>query len=70
MGETVTLAFRVPPKKAAALDKLAQSTERTKAWLLEQALGACAVEVLMPRPHLSGGRAPIAQHQDFYGARS
>ena len=23
-----------------------------------------------PRPHLSGGRAPIAQHQDFCGARS
>ena len=38
MGETVTLAFRVPPEKAAALDKLSKSTERPKAWLLEQAL--------------------------------
>ena len=38
MGETVTLAFRVPSMKAAALEKLARSTERPKAWLLEQAL--------------------------------
>ena len=28
------------------------------------------MSILGPRPHLSGGRAPIAQHQDFYGARS
>ena len=44
MGETVTLAFRVPPKKAAALEKLAQSTERPKAWLLEQALDEYLLE--------------------------
>ena len=44
MGETVTLAFRVPPKKAAALEKLSQSTERPKAWLLEQALDEYLLE--------------------------
>ncbi len=35
---TVTLAFRVPGEKAAALEKLAESTERDKSWLLERAL--------------------------------
>lgn len=35
---TVTLAFRVPGEKAAALEKLAKSTERDKSWLLERAL--------------------------------
>ena len=35
---TVTLAFRVPREKAAALEQLATSTERDKSWLLEQAL--------------------------------
>ena len=37
-GPTVTLAFRVPGEKAAALEKLAESTERDKSWLLERAL--------------------------------
>ena len=35
---SVTLAFRVRCEKAAALEKLAASTERDKSWLLEQAL--------------------------------
>ena len=28
------------------------------------------MSTLGPKSHLSGGRAPIAQHQNFYGARS
>ena len=35
---TVTLAFRVRREKAAALENLAESTDRDKSWLLEQAL--------------------------------
>jgi predicted transcriptional regulator len=35
---TVTLAFRVHREKAAALEKLAESTDRDRSWLLEQAL--------------------------------
>ena len=28
------------------------------------------MSTLRPKSHLSGGRTPIAQHQNFYGARS
>ena len=37
---TVTLAFRVRREKAAALEKLAESADRDRSWLLEQALDA------------------------------
>ena len=41
---TVTLAFRVRREKAAALEKLAESTDRDKSWLLEQALDQYLVD--------------------------
>lgn len=36
--QSVTLAFRVDPEKAAVLERLAETTDRPKSWLLEQAL--------------------------------
>ena len=40
MPETVSLSFRVAAKKAREVEKLAKATERSKSWLLEQALDA------------------------------
>jgi predicted transcriptional regulator len=40
MAQTVSLSFRVPAKKARAVEKLAKATDRPKSWLLEQALDA------------------------------
>jgi len=38
MTGSVSLSFRVSAEKAAALDKLANATERPRSWLLEKAL--------------------------------
>lgn len=35
---SITLSFRVSPEKAKALEQLAASTDRPRAWLLERAL--------------------------------
>ncbi len=37
-SDTVVLSLRVSPAKADALDKLSSSTDRSRQWLLEQAL--------------------------------
>ena len=39
-SDTVVLSVRVSAEKAAAIDKLAKSTDRSKQWLLEQAVDA------------------------------
>lgn len=38
MSQSVSLSFRVSPEKAAELQSLAETTDRSKSWLLEQAL--------------------------------
>ncbi len=40
MGSSAALSFRVDPKKARAIDKLAKATDRPRSWHLEQALDA------------------------------
>lgn len=39
-SESVVLSVRVSPEKAAALEELAESTDRSKQWLLERAVDA------------------------------
>jgi predicted transcriptional regulator len=40
MGSNAALSFRVSPKKARAIDNLANATDRPRSWHLEQALDA------------------------------
>ena len=54
---TVTLAFRVPQEKAAALEKLAASTDRDKSWLLEKALDAYLLSQAWQIEAIEGGVA-------------
>ncbi len=40
MAASVSLSFRVAPEKAETLDRLAETMDRPRSWLLEQALDA------------------------------
>ena len=40
MSAGVSLSFRVSKEKALAIDRLAEATDRSRSWVLEQALDA------------------------------
>jgi len=55
--KTVQLGFRVRPEKAALLDALAASTQRPRAWLLEQALDGYLERQAWQIAHIEAGVA-------------
>ncbi|MBW7835484.1 MAG: ribbon-helix-helix protein, CopG family [Sphingomonadales bacterium] len=59
MSESTPLGFRVPPEKAAALEKLAAATDRPKSWLLEQALDAYLETNAWQVAHIEQGLADL-----------
>lgn len=59
MSQSVSLPFRIPPAKAAALDELAEATDRPRSWLLEQALDAYLEAQAWQVGHIRQGLAEI-----------
>ena len=55
MAPAVSLSFRASAARAEMLDKLAASTNRTKSWLLEQALAAYLDREVWQAAHIDKG---------------
>ncbi len=63
MAPAVSLSFRASAERAEMLDKLAAATNRTKSWLLEQALAAYLEREFWQAAHIERGLEELSRGQ-------
>jgi len=63
MAETVSLSLRVTPEKAHQVEELAKSTDRSRSWLLEQALDAYLESQSWQVAHMKKGMEELDRGQ-------
>lgn len=61
MSESITLSFRVTAERAAALERLARSTDRPRSWHLERAVERYLDDEAWQVAHMEQGLAELGR---------